>query len=119
MLVQQTETSANDVDLFSGDERSAQLTTWCLAPGGWSERCHVSLSVQPATAGLALAVAIGSSTVEVRRATSVLELRYLANAGKGGTWFRRWGASVSMPQAIGVLTDKDTLILPIALGSAR
>ena len=39
--------------------------------------------------------------------------RYLENAENGVTWQRVWGRGVSAPLAIGVILDRDTLIVPV------
>jgi hypothetical protein len=117
LLAQQIETSSKTEDAFAGDETSTQFTTWCTVPGGWQERCRIALAVEPSNQGPRLMTRAinGSLTpVAVRRAISFLELRYLASASDGGTWFRQWGSSASLPQAIGILIDRDTLVLRIA-----
>jgi hypothetical protein len=49
----------------------------------------------------------------VRERFERCELRYLKDASTRGTWFRSWGTGISAPIAIGVIVDRDTLILRI------
>lgn len=99
---------------FGGDEQSAHFSSWCDVPGGWQERCAVTLAVdvQSEKHMLVARLSTGEELI-VRDRFERCELRYLKDASVGGTWFRSWGTGISAPIAIGVIVDRDTLILRI------
>jgi prepilin-type N-terminal cleavage/methylation domain-containing protein len=103
---------------FGGDEHEARFTSWCDTPGGWQERCAVMISItcdssaQPVSAALSLS-GVGTEPVQVRAGFMRGELRYLADARDGGHWITKWDAGLSAPIAIGVILDRDTLVLRV------
>ena len=38
---------------------------------------------------------------------------YLRDAAEGGAWVTSWGASVTAPQALGIVVDGDTTIVRV------
>ena len=113
-LAHRLEVGTDDSSRFAGRERIARFTSWCEVARGWLERCRVTLAVD--THGRQPVLAASLSTGEVlvlRRDFALAELRYLADAGGGGRWFRTWEEGVTAPLAIGVIVGLDTLILRI------
>jgi prepilin-type N-terminal cleavage/methylation domain-containing protein len=103
---------------FGGDEREARFTSWCDAPGGWQERCDVSIAVtfdSSAThvAGSLSLSRVGAEPVQIRDGFTHGALRYLADARDGGHWITKWDAGLAAPLAIGVILDRDTLVLRV------
>jgi prepilin-type N-terminal cleavage/methylation domain-containing protein len=99
---------------FGGDERSAQFTSWCERPGGWLERCAVTLVLRPERGGTAVALELSTGeTITVARGSGRAELRYLSDARGGGSWIRVWGSGITAPLAIAVFLERDTLLLRI------
>ncbi|HET7188543.1 MAG TPA: hypothetical protein VFI52_10325, partial [Gemmatimonadaceae bacterium] len=102
------------VQPFEGDERSVRFTAWCTRPGGWQERCAVTLSITGDSSATALVLALsGDKPLHVRSGARHGELCYLADAHDGGRWVRRWAAGLGVPLAIGAILDADTLVLRI------
>ena len=99
---------------FGGDEQSAHFSSWCDVPGGWQERCAVTLEVdvEGDKHMLVARLSTGEKLI-IRDELERCELRYLKDASTGGTWFRSWGTGISAPIGIGVIVDRDTLILRI------
>jgi prepilin-type N-terminal cleavage/methylation domain-containing protein len=102
------------VQPFEGDEHTVRFTAWCARPGGWQERCAVTVSIagDSSTASLVLTLP-GDKPLNVRSGARHGELCYLADAHYGGRWVRHWGAGLSVPLAIGAILDADTLVLRI------
>ncbi len=113
-LVSRLEVGTDDSTRFGGHERVARFTSWCDVPYGWLERCRVTLALDVKGHEPVLAAALSTGEVIVlRRGFTSGELRYLADAARGGNWFRSWGESITAPLAIGVVLDADTLIVRI------
>jgi len=108
--------STKDVT-FGGDEGEAQFATWCPTASGWKERCTVRLVVlQADSIGATFTVASVLSTGEILplvERDALPKIQYLRDAANGGAWFRTWGAGITAPLAIGILTERDTLIIRI------
>ena len=102
------------VQPFEGDERAVRFTAWCTRPGGWQERCAVTLSITGDSSAAALVLALpDDKPLNVRSGARHGELCYLADAHDGGRWVRKWGAGLGVPLAIGAILDADTLVLRI------
>jgi prepilin-type N-terminal cleavage/methylation domain-containing protein len=107
---------------FGGDEHQTRFTSWCDTPGGWKERCAVTLSVVGDSAGTVIQDGPGHALVlqlaqqppvVVRTAFTDGALRYLLDAHDGGRWMRVWDRGLSAPLAIAAIVDGDTLILGV------
>lgn len=113
-LLGRLEVGTDSTRRFAGDEREARFTSWCDVPAGWLERCEVHIAVRTDGAGGTLSVLLPTGiAVEVRRGVGPLSLRYLTNAAEGGRWVRTWGASLTAPLALGIVSDRDTMIVRI------
>jgi len=106
--------SAAGVQPFEGDERTARFTSWCARPGGWQERCVVTLAITGDGAATALVLTLpGGASLNVGAGSKHGELRYLSDARDGGRWLRSWSTGLIAPLAIGALIDADTLVFAI------
>jgi len=99
---------------FAGEPEIATFSSWCDVPGGWLERCAVTLAVvrDSVASALVLRTSLGD-TIRVRERFRVGAIRYLDSPSAGGSWIRVWGAGITAPIAIGVILDRDTLIVRI------
>lgn len=99
---------------FSGEPTTTSFRSWCDRPSGWQERCAVTLVVREAR-GRSLLVGIlapGDSVILLDRGTPI-ELRYLIDQRSGGRWFSNWGAGITAPLALAVISGSDTMIVRI------
>src|SRR5262249_49623386 len=110
--------TADSADRFRGDERSADFSTVCQNPGGWMERCRVSLRIgqRTDTSIVVATLAKGENLEDVRHAGRA-ELRYFDPVSDDSKWLSRWATSIAMPIAIGIVVGEDTLVYP--MGTAR
>jgi len=46
-------------------------------------------------------------------AGSAMHFAYLLDAAAGGRWVHRWGAGITAPLAIGIMSGRDTIIVRI------
>lgn len=113
-LVGQIESATIVPGAVAGDDRRVRIETWCDVPAGWKERCRVELSFAPSDSGEALvASGIPGGPRVLRTGFRFGSLRYLVDPAHGGAWVPRWSQQVTMPLAIGVILDADTVILRI------
>ena len=103
---------------FGGSAHEAHFGSWCDVPGGWQERCAVTLAITGDTSGAdanrSLVLSIpADGQLHVRTGFARGKLLYLSDAHEGGLWFEQWGDGLASPLAIGVVIDADTLILSI------
>jgi prepilin-type N-terminal cleavage/methylation domain-containing protein len=99
---------------FAGDASTARLTTWCNSPAGWQERCDVVLGFRSDSAGVMLIVHSGSRhPIPALGPASLGRLTYLSTTGSAPVWTSDWGDGFRTPVAIGVVLDRDTVILRI------
>ena len=113
-LVGRLEVGTSDATRFAGEPATASFSSWCDVPSGWQERCSVTLVATNAEGRASLAARLepgDSVTVLVRDAP--IELRYLDDPRAGGRWFTSWGAGITAPLAIGVISGGDTMIVRI------
>lgn len=101
-------------DRFDGDGSSARFVSWCQTPGGWLERCSVTLRLEsPGGSGRLTAQVPGRAAVVLRSGFSDGALRYLHSARDGGTWLASWNSALLTPAAVALVLDGDTVILRI------
>jgi len=114
LLTKQLDVATPGAKPFFGTERVTEFSSWCEVPHGWLELCAVVLAIDTVSAQPAVVVRFGdSSRVALVRGFRHGAFRYLESAENGGTWQRVWGRGVSTPLAIGVILDRDTLIVPV------
>ena len=110
--------TADSLDRFRGDERSAEFSTMCRRPGGWLEACRAAVGIdwRKDTSVVMASLSTGEN-LELARQPGVIELRYLDAVVGDSTWLRRWALSIAMPIAIGIVSGNDTSVF--SLGSTR
>jgi prepilin-type N-terminal cleavage/methylation domain-containing protein len=110
--------TADSLDRFRGDERSADFTTLCHRPSGWLESCRASVAIDwRKDTSVVVATLSTGENFELARRGGVAELRYFDAATGDSVWLQRWALSIVMPVAIGIVTPTDTVIYP--MGAAR
>lgn len=99
---------------FFGTPGITEFSSWCEVPHGWLEPCRVVLTFDTLRAEPALVARLGDSTrIALVRGFTHGTFRYLESAENGGIWQRVWGRGTSAPVALGVIIDRDTLIVPV------
>lgn len=99
---------------FEGEPQGARFESWCEVPDGWLERCRVSLGFIQLEGASALALRLSTGElVPLRRDVGEGVILYLRDAAEGGAWVTSWGASVTAPQALGIVVDGDTTIVRV------
>jgi len=118
-LLMDARTSTDTTQRFRGDTNSVELWTLCDVPGGWAERCRVTLSIdQQAESSVVLIGLPESITVSGRRELGRATFRYYNPLTRSDTlWVPQWSSNASLPVAIGLFTGIDTIVLPV--GPAR
>lgn len=86
------------------EEAGTSRTEECVSPG---------LNGPPLIGGERVRYARKGELRVLRRGFQSGGLRYLHDASSGGTWLRSWREAISVPLALGVILDGDTLILRI------
>lgn len=113
-LLGQLEVPFGQAMTFGGDADSVHFSSWCRVPGGWEERCRVVLTFNASDDSVHLVARLSTrETLTLMGTGRSKGLLYLADAGEGGIWFEQWGDGRSVPVAIGVLLDNDTMIVRI------
>jgi prepilin-type N-terminal cleavage/methylation domain-containing protein len=107
---------------FGGDARHTSFASWCDTAGGWRERCTVDLEItadghdsrKGGGAGHLLVLrSANAGVLTVRKGFAEGALRYLVDAGNGGSWVQRWEPGLSAPLAVAAILDGDTLIFRV------
>lgn len=113
----QIELGVDEVSWFRGTDSTMHFTTWCEVPGGWTERCRASLAVDPEAEAVTLRIELPTGDASEARLegefSSTKSFRYLQDAGNGGHWLPTWDRAMASPLAVGLVTDRDTLIIRI------
>lgn len=113
-LVGRIEVGTKESEPFGGTPREAHFTTWCDVPEGWQERCNVTLAIEAADSMSVLVVTLPvEGRVVLKRGFRAAALRYLDDPAGGGQWFATWGTGITAPLGLGVILDRDTLIVRI------
>jgi prepilin-type N-terminal cleavage/methylation domain-containing protein len=116
LLVARMEMTTGDVP-FVGSDDEARFSSWCEVPRGWLESCVVRLRVRPKPAssrGVEVEASLSTGERLVFAASTTGHLRYLLSARDGGMWIPAWRSSVTLPGAIGVILERDTLVLRVS-----
>ena len=98
---------------FTGGPDSVAFSSWCDTAHGWQERCRIRIVAVRQRAAASLVVRLSTGEVLLLRSARSVSLRYLTDATNGGSWTDSWTDMVHLPPAIGVLSDRDTLILRV------
>ena len=114
VLVENLDAGASVASAFEGSASEAHFTSWCDVPGGWREKCVVTIAVErDSTSQTIVARTSTGLVIALRSGFRTGALRYLASSDGGGVWLRDWGAGITAPLAIGIVTERDTLTLRI------
>lgn len=111
---------------LEGTPEEVRFRSWCDGEFGWPVPCAVRLHVRETSGGKALvlelgpdqpdgapeAIAAGGTVIQLWAGLGAAGLLYLVDPGSGGRWTDRW-SDRTLPRALGVVGDADTLILPI------
>jgi prepilin-type N-terminal cleavage/methylation domain-containing protein len=118
-LLMDARTSVDTAERFRGDSNSAELWTLCDVPGGWAERCRVTLSLDQRSDSSAVLIGLpGATPISGRRQPGRATFRYYYPSTRSDTlWAPVWSSNASLPVAIGVFIGADTIVLPV--GPAR
>jgi hypothetical protein len=107
---------------LEGYNEHVVLRTLCETAAGWLEPCRVQLDFRKdGESGLLMLQArfdtadrSAAKVHEIVLRSGVLsgEFLYLVDAADGGTWAESW-TSLTLPRAVGIVVDGDTLLLPV------
>lgn len=103
-------------DTFAGSARMVRVPTWCPSAGGWLERCVAELRTDTLDGAFGIRVTAGSGVdliagLVTNRAPPVF--RFIKLAGDDLEWTTSWSSASTLPHAIGIVTERDTLVLRI------
>lgn len=114
-LVGQMRWSRSTEPLARGSSTELRFASWCDMPAGWQERCIVEIEIPPEEErGIGIRVRLSTGEeLQLFTGRSVTGFLYLGRAERGGRWSDRWTDGVSLPPAIGLMVDGDTLTLRI------
>ena len=101
---------------FVGDSVQSRFTSWCIAPGDWERECTVSLHAVADSNGAALVANSStgdSARIQVSGRTVVLQ--YLIDVANGGRWVNSWPMGPTVPLAVGIMSQSDTVILRVGV----
>jgi hypothetical protein len=112
-LVARAQSSADSLRMFVGEPDRAAFDTWCDRPAGWLERCRVTLmlmSHEDRTVVVAMISTGETHPVRTMRGRGVL--RYFGRGVDDEVgWLTAWGRSIRLPAALGMVTERDTVVL--------
>jgi prepilin-type N-terminal cleavage/methylation domain-containing protein len=104
----------DSVDMFRGDANNITMRSLCPTPNGWPEVCHVTLAIDVrADSSIVTAELRPGLTFSLRRELGKAEFRYLGAPSSDSSWFKVWSSNASLPWAIGVVADRDTVVLSV------
>ena len=109
-VIAHAELGSDSSQRFVGSATSASFASWCLAPGGWLERCAVSLEIHAGNDSSVVAATLGGASLTLWHGRGKASLSYF-ETGRG--WLREWSSSLTVPSAVGVVVAADTLVLPV------
>ncbi len=113
-LVFEAQASADTTRKFVGDDRSASFRSLCDVPGGWSEPCDATLTIDDRgdSSAIVADLSIGGSLV-LSRAAKRLAWRYLDATPKDSAWTARWSSGTTLPAALAIVSAGDTIVFPV------
>jgi prepilin-type N-terminal cleavage/methylation domain-containing protein len=113
-LVDRAEVGSDSSARFYGSSVETSFVSWCEAPGGWLERCRVTLELSTEEDHTIVRANLGTSDpLTLSRRDGRLAFRYLDAATPALRWRERWDVEIAMPAAIGLFGPRDTLVLRI------
>lgn len=112
-LLSQIIAPADSLSVFAGAPDVMRFVTRCEQPGGWQEACEAGLALTHMDGQLKLHAVFPDRIVELHAYSGRASFRYLESPAHGGRWLPSWKSALSIPWAIGVVTDRDTAIVRI------
>lgn len=116
-LVARASINRDSVDQFVGLPSSTAFESRCETPEGWLRRCHVVLAIETGERSGITASVDREDSAELTHLGSAARLIYLDRAGIARQWRSEWGRSITIPLAIGVVMQRDTIVLPVGGGT--
>lgn len=110
-LVRQVERLDRD-SVTAGDKLNFSQWSWCDGPRGVPDRCLLTLRIRTASDSTTLELSMGETASVVVPGIAPRRLLYLEEGDNGRQWKTTW-SSRSLPRAIGIVVDADTLLLPV------
>jgi len=112
-LIFEAHTSDDTTHKFVGDDRSVSFHSLCDMPGGWSEPCDATLTIDDRgeSSAIVAELSIGGSLV-LRRDAARHVWRYL-DAPKDTAWSAHWSSGTTLPAALALLSANDTIVFPV------
>ena len=102
---------------FRGDTQSFEIWTQCDVSGGWSEPCRAELMIDERSDSSVVLAQLGSTQYSVRRQAGQGQFRYYdASGARDSLWVGQWSSNVTLPRAIGLVLERDTIVLPVGGG---
>jgi prepilin-type N-terminal cleavage/methylation domain-containing protein len=99
---------------FEGHAKSARFVSWCDMPGGWMERCAVTITADSEDAdGVMVRTSTGMTLWQPD--SLPVEFRYLGTADEGLSWLTAWDESLVPPVAMALVTMRDTTVLRVGV----
>jgi prepilin-type N-terminal cleavage/methylation domain-containing protein len=117
-VVAQAEVDPDSSGQFDGSENAATFDSWCAAPGGYAERCRVTVSVVNSGDSSLVILSGGAGTavkawVRPKAQSEAAQLLYGDNVDGVLAWRASWGRTIRAPVALAIARGADTIILPI------
>ena len=114
-LMRRADVRPDSASRFAGDSTSASFRSLCERPGGWLERCGVTVLIEtdPDSSSMLAQLSTGE-LLPLRRWPGVGRFRYLDAAGARDQWVSGWGRSIVPPAAMALVLPADTIVLPVA-----
>lgn len=113
-IVFEAHTSPDTSRKFAGDDRSVSLLSWCDAPGGWSEPCDITLSIDARddSSVVVADLSLGGSLV-LRRESARRTWRYVDATARDTAWATHWSSGTTLPAALALVSARDTIVFPV------
>lgn len=113
-LVFEAHASADTMRKFVGDDRSASFHSLCDVPGGWSEPCDATLTIDDRgdSSAIVAELSIGGSLV-LRRDATRCAWRYLDATPRDTAWATHWSSGTTLPAALALVSASDTIVFPV------
>ena len=117
-LTRQAESGDDSGDHFAGTASVANFWSWCSVPSGWLERCHVTFTLSNSDDSCTLVVTTQNSTpLTLWRSRGAATLLYLDENTAPASWRADWANTITIPAAVGIATETDTIVLLTPAGS--
>jgi prepilin-type N-terminal cleavage/methylation domain-containing protein len=113
-LLREAQPSFDSTKRFRGDARSLDYITRCQMPSGWTEICHVTVSIDSIGDSSAVTAQFdGGNQFVLERHAGLLAFRYFDPVFRDSAWSTRWATSATLPLALGIVSAGDTMVLPV------